>query len=65
MTLADTLSRCPNHKEGVDQDNKMVTILPKRFFADPELLTQLESEQINAISGTILGTAGDEILQRI
>ena len=51
MTLADTLSRRPDHKEGVDQDNKMVTILPKRFFADPELLAQLESEQINAISG--------------
>jgi hypothetical protein len=33
MGKADTLSRRPDHKEGVENDNKEVTLLKPEFFA--------------------------------
>ena len=33
MGKADTLSRRPDHKEGVEKDNEEVTLLKPEFFA--------------------------------
>ena len=32
MAKADSLSRCPDHKKGVEHDNENVTLLKPEFF---------------------------------